>query len=245
MKIKKSVFVALLAVVMAAGLVMGANADAVRQQIVAYMNPGITIKYDGEVVIPTDANGVRVYPVMYNGTTYVPVRAISGLLGLEVDWDQANQTVLLGNSGDGTDLIDTLKAYYFSNEYAISAAQYQTGDKDPQEISGINCAHWVELNMNRYAAKGALCAASFNVDGKYESVTFQYYSTQDITLRVLGDNGYELFKVDVPGGQVAQTVTVPLLNTTQLTFQAEKAFTSPTFTLNYDTSVYIFGAYVK
>lgn len=42
-----------------------------------------------------DKDGNRVYPVNYNGTTYLPIRAIGTLLEQEVVWDASTQTVSL------------------------------------------------------------------------------------------------------------------------------------------------------
>ena len=36
-----------------------------------------TIRYNGETQTLFDANKNRVYPITYNGTTYLPVRAVS------------------------------------------------------------------------------------------------------------------------------------------------------------------------
>ena len=88
--------------------------------------------------------------------------------------------------------------------------------------------------------KGTIQYASLNVLGKYETLTFQYYAEKDVILRVLGDNDSVLFEREVPGGQVAQTVTVPLLKTTQLTFQTEKLLALSAFESGGDT--YIFDA---
>ena len=88
--------------------------------------------------------------------------------------------------------------------------------------------------------KGTTQYASLNVLGKYETLTFQYYAEKDVILRVLGDNDSVLFEREVPGGQVAQTVTVPLLKTTQLTFQTEKLLALSAFESGGDT--YIFDA---
>ena len=104
----------------------GAAAANGLQEINAYLNSNITFKLDGEEQILTDATGVRTYPITYNGTTYVPIRAVANLLGVGVDWDQATQTVLMGDPEDGVDLIDTYKAYY-TDEFV----QRQTVDKDP------------------------------------------------------------------------------------------------------------------
>lgn len=51
---------------------------------------------DGKKIQPTDANGNEVEPIIYNGTTYLPVRAVSSALGKAVYWDGQNWTVYLG-----------------------------------------------------------------------------------------------------------------------------------------------------
>lgn len=234
MKIKKSIFAAVLALALSLGLVVGATAND-KKQIVAYEDYTIAIKMDGEIAIPTDVNGNRVYPVTYNGTTYLPIRAVSKLVGLEVDWDQANQTVLLGKPSDGVDLIDTYKYYYQSFS---GSKQYQTADKQTTTISGINCSHWTEVRFGSWWNKGDTSHVSYNIEGKYKTLTFQYYAEKDTKLRVLGDNDYLLFEADVKGGQLAKTATVDLLATSQLTFLGED-------TGNDYFSIYIFDAKLK
>lgn len=58
---------------------------------------GVKIVIDGQKINPTDANGNTVEPIIYNGTTYLPVRAVAGALGKAVYWDGPNYTVYLGN----------------------------------------------------------------------------------------------------------------------------------------------------
>ncbi len=43
-------------------------------------------------------DGTPVLPISYNGTTYLPVRAMGYLLGLGIGWDHATQTVLITRS---------------------------------------------------------------------------------------------------------------------------------------------------
>ena len=57
---------------------------------------GIKIVIDGDEIHPTDANGKTVEPMIYNGTTYLPVRAVASALGKAVYWDGPNFTVYLG-----------------------------------------------------------------------------------------------------------------------------------------------------
>lgn len=44
----------------------------------------------------TDANGNKVEPFIYNGTTYLPVRAVATALGQQVSWDSSTSTVYIG-----------------------------------------------------------------------------------------------------------------------------------------------------
>ena len=55
----------------------------------------IKISLNGQPMTPKDANGNPTEPFIMDGSTYLPVRAIAGALGLEVDWDAATSTVIL------------------------------------------------------------------------------------------------------------------------------------------------------
>ena len=55
----------------------------------------VSILIDGAELVPTDAAGNVVEPFLIDGTTYLPVRAISEALGLNVSWDNATSTVAL------------------------------------------------------------------------------------------------------------------------------------------------------
>lgn len=58
---------------------------------------GINIYVDNELKIPTDANGNKVYPMVYNGTTYLPVRALTNMLtDKPVVWDGATSSIRIG-----------------------------------------------------------------------------------------------------------------------------------------------------
>ena len=68
---------------------------------VSYNNIKITL--DGKQITPRDGRGDIVEPFIYNGSTYLPLRAVATALGLSVDWDGSTQTVILGTgvvSGD-------------------------------------------------------------------------------------------------------------------------------------------------
>ena len=60
-----------------------------------YMNVKLVV--DGEEITPKDVNGNVVEPFIYNGTTYLPVRAIGEAFDKDVQWDGETATVYVGD----------------------------------------------------------------------------------------------------------------------------------------------------
>lgn len=65
------------------------------QNISANFN-NIKLYVDQKLIIPKDANGNTVEPFIYNGTTYLPVRAVADALEKNVSWDATTKSVYLG-----------------------------------------------------------------------------------------------------------------------------------------------------
>ena len=91
------------AIVMAGvlGVSVAAGAAAVRQKISAELRPDITLKVNGQV------QELEKEAISYQGSTYLPVRAVGEAMGMEVDWDSKTQTVSLNGSwkdDDGADV---------------------------------------------------------------------------------------------------------------------------------------------
>lgn len=61
---------------------------------------GVTIYVDDRKINPGDANGNPVEPMLYNGTTYLPVRAVANALDQAVAWDGASYSVYIGSHKD-------------------------------------------------------------------------------------------------------------------------------------------------
>ena len=57
--------------------------------------PSIKLNIDNNYVILKDATGNTVEPFVYNGTTYLPVRAVAAALNIDVSWDGLTSTVFL------------------------------------------------------------------------------------------------------------------------------------------------------
>lgn len=59
------------------------------------VSTGVNLYVDGQLYIPTDVNGNVVTPFVYNGTTYLPARAVSNLYGASIAWDGSTNSVKL------------------------------------------------------------------------------------------------------------------------------------------------------
>ena len=72
----------------------------------------INIYMDGVLLSPKDVNGKTVEPFIYDGTTYLPVRAVGEAIGKQVSWDGATSSVYLGERpGQVTYLTDVMDAF--------------------------------------------------------------------------------------------------------------------------------------
>lgn len=72
--------------------------EAAEQITAVYRN--IQLVVDGVLVEPKDASGNNVEPFIYNGTTYLPVRAVATAFGKEASWDGEKNIVSLGTVVD-------------------------------------------------------------------------------------------------------------------------------------------------
>ena len=58
---------------------------------------GVTIYVDDRKINPGDANGNPVEPMLYNGTTYLPIRAVSAALNVPIAWDGTTSSAYLAD----------------------------------------------------------------------------------------------------------------------------------------------------
>ena len=75
------------------------DSGAAPASVTARLSPDVTVTVDGVTRSFTDAAGNTVYPLLYNGSVYLPIRAIGSLMGKSVSWDAAARIVSL-SGGD-------------------------------------------------------------------------------------------------------------------------------------------------
>lgn len=127
----------------------------------------IKVTLDGNAVNLVDATGNPVEPFIIDGTTYLPVRAVAGAVGLEVGWDGATQTVVLTRPGyipttptesvtiGQKNALAKAKEYLavmpFSHSGLIKQLKYEGFTEDEAKYGADNCG----ANWNEQAAKKA------------------------------------------------------------------------------------------
>jgi hypothetical protein len=92
----------------------GVYAGTKLQKITAYLNHSIGFKVNGTAYTPVDNKGNSLAPITYNGTTYLPVRAIADVMKVPVTFDAVNNQVILGTGTVVPDK-DTLTPVQYSN----------------------------------------------------------------------------------------------------------------------------------
>ena len=82
-----------LTLVMPVLVVPALAANASKEATLYYRDIKITL--NDQPVVAKDAAGNEVEPFIIDGTTYLPVRGVAGILGIDVGWDSETNTVKL------------------------------------------------------------------------------------------------------------------------------------------------------
>lgn len=133
------------------------------QQINVAMG-GIKIFVDGKLQVPIDVNGNEIEPFVYAGTTYLPVRALTGMLtDKPVEWDANSQSVYIGLKPGSEEVIkaDELKSYT-GNELAVTGIRAQ-----------FKLLNEVQTPFNRY-----ISGKTVKLDGMYTELNGEFVARQ-------------------------------------------------------------------
>ena len=77
---------------------MGLGARSVNDLVQVVIARDVQVSLNGELQNLRTVEGEKVHPIIHEGTSYLPVRAIAELAGLDVDWDAESGTVLLSKN---------------------------------------------------------------------------------------------------------------------------------------------------
>ena len=132
-------------------------------EIIEALYNNINIYVDGVKIEPKDAAGNAVEPFIYNGTTYLPVRAVGEAMGKTVTWDGATQSVYLGDKpGEVLNLLDVCTPY--------AGEWFKVKNGEAITIAGKK--YYNSLTLGNIG-NGVTGFALFNVDSKYDKLSFE------------------------------------------------------------------------
>lgn len=195
---KKKMLIFILSAITIMAISATVAAQTRNRDVTALMNYELTIRLDGEVLTLRDVNGNEVQPLSFEGTTYLPLRALAEIVGLEVGWDAATQTILLSSRGERAlwlaDHATTLRMGTTSNN---RASIVRGADNLPQrEGAQFNSA--VAVNMNTLRGTGTIELDSIYDFLTIESIFFETPSTADLNLSIVNaDTDSVLFQTTV------------------------------------------------
>ena len=70
-----------------------------KKNVLVQVRKDFTIVIDGKEQVFKASSGKVIYPLLYDGSTYLPLRAIGQIMDKSVEWDNATKTVTLTSEG--------------------------------------------------------------------------------------------------------------------------------------------------
>lgn len=175
---------------------------------------GIKITLNGSDMTPRDVTGKVVPVFLYEGTTYVPARAISEALGLNVSFNSATRTVVLSNkSSTGTTSQGTAQSGYITADRAKEIALADAGlsassvvfiraQQDWEDGRAVYEVEFYSGNTEYDYEIDAITGAIRSADRDVEGFTVPTTSTSSSTAAISVDRAKQIALAEVPGGTV-------------------------------------------
>lgn len=148
------------------------------------VSQGINLYLNDHVFIPRDVNGNEVSPFVYNGTTYVPIRAITTALGADVNYAN-NVASITRTSGakvnPGIDFREDI-SLTSTTLSAITNISVEVDSKPfiPRDVNG-NLVNIYAVNGTIYVPLRALCDA-YNIPVVWDGENNRIYLGTHINL---------------------------------------------------------------
>lgn len=145
----------------------------------AFLNKSVSFVLNGELWQPKDTSGAPLTAINYNGSNYLPVRALAEALKIPIDYDPDNQIIYIGNKPTAKTPIFALPTE-IDNNYAIltrDKAEALVKSKQYQEVLKIDQYGDVYFTIDRKFKRLVLDAAVIS-PGEHE-VEFSLYNSGD------------------------------------------------------------------
>ncbi len=124
------------------------------------IRPGIKLFIDDVQLIPRDVTGAEVDVFIYNGTTYVPARALSEALGKVIQYEGKTNGVYIGKHTGESPAVMLADLDYFAGNDSI-----RTMDSDQDSLGNIHTKCITESTWSR----------KYVLNGQYARITGTLY----------------------------------------------------------------------
>ncbi len=207
---KKKITLLTCVLLCAVSMITGAVAVGVVQEVKAQLRQDFTVKIDGEVREFKNAQGKTVYPILYEGTTYLPVRAIGEIMGKTAYWNEEAKTIELKDAPASEPTVtdaDVIITDQGSGKAEPNADTPKVKEETPKnEVEAEN----TEYIGEEAAKKAALERAGITADG----VWFE-------RVEMDRERGIWVYEVDFQQGRMEYNVEVNALTGEIVKYEAE------------------------
>ena len=144
---------------------------------------GLTLYVDGQLFVPKDAKGNTVEPIIYEGTTYLPLRAVATALGKDITYDSKTSSVYIGKAPGGKIVrLDSLTPYTYARDigvYVDKEATYRILDKTYTPFNAIKYrGHLMYILDSKYRSLDAEFVVKYTYPGEDNDGKIQFFNVQ-------------------------------------------------------------------
>lgn len=222
---------------------------------------GVKVYVDDKEIRGTDSAGNPVDAFIFDGVTYLPVRAISEAVGKGVQWDPDTQSVYLGKHNGselpvpevkGLDLIDRCTVADKCNDHSLDVVTSKKNQIIRLGDDAVN--HWIRMPVRNYVfstweQKNVTSDkfVTYNLNGEYDALTLKAYSSYDTYVTIYNNNTKDsvLGSFKVIGNAAPAYYTVPINRAFQIRIDVayDKKVTERDVTK--DDYIYLYNATLK
>lgn len=170
---------------------------------------GVSVYVDDSLLDTRDANGNQVEAFIYNGTTYLPVRAVSEAVGKNVQWDGQTRSVYLGKHNGEKPAVWLKDLDPFSMSGAVTFTESETANDGKTYHNTIRAS----VGKNSYVLNGQYGKITGTIGILYEKRTASPEAYAP--LKIYGDDVL-LYETVIRGGELPKEFSVDLTGVLQM-----------------------------
>lgn len=218
-------FLGVLTTLLLVGLAVPALAAPIMKSI--EVQTGIRVFIDDKELIPKDANGNPVEVFIYNGTTYLPARAICEAIGKPLQWDSSIHGIYIGNHASSTPA-----AYLSQLDYFNKSSTWFFDEISKDNLGNEHLHSFRNPSSSVYGISNG--SVTYKLNGQYSRLTGIYYQEYNSraydgkpTILVISGDKQELWRGSVASGVDPIVIDIDITGVLELTLEYPKSGNGP------------------